>query len=259
MPPAAVTAAAAVIGVVLVLLAAGFLDAASVGWAKGLPPWLRGLARTLTDIGQSHWSLVPSGVVLILFFLGDWRRVTPTLRLAWLEVAALAVFVFAAVAGSGLFVDLVKLLVGRGRPAGFFENGAFSFSPLTFGYLHASFPSGHSTTLGALCVVFLSMPFGRSWRIGVVTVFALLATTRILVGAHYPSDVATGFLVGASFAYVVALLLAGAGFSLRPNGRSLPRIDLRHLRRAWARPGGGRALWRAAAEALRPGRNPASR
>lgn len=61
-----------------------------------------------------------------------------------------------------------------------------------------SFPSDHATVAGAVTIGL----FFVDRRLGFVTAFAalLMAFARVYVGAHYPSDVAVGLLLGASVA-----------------------------------------------------------
>ena len=102
-----------------------------------------------------------------------------------------------SVALSGLLVNLLKVLFGRARPRLLDQFGAHYFDPLTFGYLNASFPSGHSTTVGAI-VGILMIWFPR-WSLLIVELGLFFAATRIAAQAHYPSDVVAGFLLGRSF------------------------------------------------------------
>jgi hypothetical protein len=55
-------------------------------------------------------------------------------------VFAQAGFAFAAVAISGILVNIVKLFIGRGRPVLFEEGGIFQFQPFTLQYANLSFP-----------------------------------------------------------------------------------------------------------------------
>ncbi|MGA2401614.1 MAG: phosphatase PAP2 family protein, partial [Syntrophobacteraceae bacterium] len=77
-------------------------------------------------------------------------------------LANTAIFLFLAVALSGLANDLLKVLVGRSRPGLLFTGNIYGFKPFAdqFYYDYASFPSGHANTIAALCYG-LSLVTGR--------------------------------------------------------------------------------------------------
>jgi membrane-associated phospholipid phosphatase len=120
-------------------------------------------------------------------------------------LANAAAFLFAAVALSGLVNDLVKVLVGRSRPGLLFSLGVYGFKPFTNQYYYASFPSGHANTIAALCYG-LSVVTGRFKWVWLTMALAVMSS-RVIVGAHFPSDVLFGAYLG-----VVVTELIAAGF-----------------------------------------------
>jgi undecaprenyl-diphosphatase len=54
-----------------------------------------------------------------------------------------------------------------------------------------------------------------------------LAATRIIIGVHYPSDVAAGLALGAWFAFATSIIFARFGlvFSVGLKGWPLPRLS----------------------------------
>jgi undecaprenyl-diphosphatase len=77
----------------------------------------------------------------------------------------------------------------------------------------------------------------------------LIALSRVVVGAHYPSDIVAGFMVGSAFTWFYALALAGAGigFAVTPSGTIKARAVA--IRGVFGRPRGLsralRGLWSA--------------
>ncbi|MCT4355680.1 phosphatase PAP2 family protein [Streptomyces sp. Je 1-79] len=106
-------------------------------------------------------------------------------RTGWLRGTAL-------VAGAHLASMGVKRVVRRPRP------GAAAYEPLvrTAG-LH-SFPSSHATSAAAAAVAFGALHPGA--RRVAAPAAAAMCVSRLIVGVHYPTDVAAGALLGAATA-----------------------------------------------------------
>ena len=181
--------AAAVVGALAagVLLGAGFVHA-ELALLRALhangPGAATTLALDLTDLGGTQGALAVTVVVaLVLLALRQWH-------------ATLAVVV--SVAATQLVVDLVKTLVARGRP------------PADAAYVEAAghaFPSAHAATsmalYGLLALVAITHLGGRArlWACAAAVVpVAGVGATRVYLGAHYPTDVLAGWLVGAVIA-----------------------------------------------------------
>ena len=120
----------------------------------------------------------------------------------------LAVFMVAATALTGLFVSVVKLAVGRPRPA---------TADQLISVTGASFPSGHAAQSVAcyLAIAVIVVWTTSSRRIGVlaVVVAGLLAVTiggsRVYLGVHWTSDVVAGWALALSC--VIGLVAAWVG------------------------------------------------
>lgn len=202
----------AAITVVLVVLAMVFRDSALTIAARHQPHWLTVLAENTTDIGKSWWSLTLTGLVFIGAMVAL-KLVTDAAARVRLHYAATAsAYFFLSVALSGILGNIAKRIIGRARPPLFDAEGAFHFKAFS-GHLYESFPSGHSTTDGAMAMA-LAVLFPR-YRVAFFLVGGFLALTRIMVGAHYLSDVIAGYSFGLWYAYMSALFFAKHGFSLK--------------------------------------------
>ena len=104
----------------------------------------------------------------------------------------------------GLANDLIKVLVGRSRPGLLLAEDIYGFKPFTDRYYYASFPSGHANTIAALCYGLYKVT-GRFRWVWLTIALAVMAS-RVIVGAHFPSDV----LFGAYLGVVVTELIAAA-------------------------------------------------
>jgi membrane-associated phospholipid phosphatase len=202
----------AAITVVLVVLAMVFRDSALTIAARHQPHWLTVLAENTTDIGKSWWSLTLTGLVFIGALVALKLVTDAAARTRLHYVATASAYVFLSVALSGIIGNVIKRIIGRARPPLFDAEGAFHFKAFS-GHLYESFPSGHSTTDGAMAMA-LAVLFPR-YRVAFFLVGGFLALTRIMVGAHYLSDVIAGYSFGLWYAYMSALFFAKHGFSLK--------------------------------------------
>ncbi|MDR3423774.1 MAG: phosphatase PAP2 family protein [Alphaproteobacteria bacterium] len=152
--------------------------------------------RAITDLGKSIWYLVPCGLAtLFCAFLSRGKDVRPVYRRLFSYIGARALFLFATIALSGIVCDILKPIMGRARPHLWLQNGIYGFDPFNrLGFLWNSMPSGHTTTACALAFsLSLLYPRGRFLWFA----FALaLAASRVMVDAHYLSDVCAGGLLG---------------------------------------------------------------
>jgi undecaprenyl-diphosphatase len=208
------------------------LDARMIIAVGGVPEGVSHLFNELTDYGTSDWFLVPIGLVLLTIA----ALASPALpRLSQLVVVAFTVrlgFVFAAIALPGLFVTIVKRLIGRARPFIGGDADPFLYLPFVWKPEYASLPSGHATNVfAALIAVGLVWPRLRA----IMLVYALIiAASRVIVLAHHPSDVIAGAVVGVVGALMVRDWFAARrlGFAIAPDGgvRTLQGPSLRRLK-----------------------------
>jgi undecaprenyl-diphosphatase len=208
------------------------LDARLIIAVGGLPEWVKQLFNVLTDYGTSDWFLVPIGLVLLVIAGLDWSPLSHASRLVLVAFTVRLGFVFAAIALPGLFVTIVKRLIGRARPFIGGEADPFLYMPFAWRPEYASLPSGHATNVFAALVA-----IGLVWpRLRVVMlVYALIiAVSRLIVLAHHPSDIIAGALAGAFGALLVRDWFAarGLGFAIDARGqvRALPGPSLRRLK-----------------------------
>jgi len=225
--PAAAAAAALFVVTVLYL----FVDRPLSVWLRDAPAWLTDLSQTVTAAGDSRYTLVPLALAAagLLAARHGLRAGRAAALCGWL--AGAAGFLFAAVAGSGILVNVVKVLVGRARPRLLDEAGVYGFDPFSVGYAWASFPSGHANTLVALA---LALAF-LAPRLGPVllSAAAVLALSRVAINAHFLGDVVAGAALAAATTVwlrarladrgIVFVRRAGGRIGLAPPGRRLVR------------------------------------
>ena len=200
-------------GLLLLLVRAGWgpLRDLDEGVAVGLNAAIAGnevlvaILNFITDLG-ARWVLTAVTAVAVVALLI--RR-----------QGRLAIYLIVTGLGSVVIGPSLKLLVGRLRPVVDVSLTEFSGN---------SFPSGHAlgatVTYGSLLLVFLPAVAPR-WRKTAIALVALLVAaiglTRILLGAHFVSDVVAGWLLGVAW-----LVVTGYAFRLWRRERGRPVGDL---------------------------------
>ncbi|NTU44590.1 MAG: phosphatase PAP2 family protein [Chlorobiaceae bacterium] len=136
----------------------------------------------ITLFGESQWYLVPGFLLFIAL-----RKKNPF-------VARQGLFLFTAVAVSGIAADIIKFIAGRARPKLWFSDKLYLFDFFHTEAEWTSFPSGHSATAFSAAIV-LSMYYPR-WRVLFFSAAILIACSRIVLTKHYISDVIAGSFLG---------------------------------------------------------------
>ncbi len=122
-----------------------------------------------------------------------------------------ALYVGAVMSVTALATTGVKLLLGRGRP---------EWQDTVDFLTTKSFPSGHASSITALCGVLAVLAYmfvrrssmRRAVMVSLVAVWAIVCLDRVMLGRHYPTDIIGGTLLG------LAVVLLGLAF-LDPEPR----------------------------------------
>ncbi len=198
----------------LVLLDPPFLQAFDAVGGQQLSTWAAEDSRAalaVTALGSARVSVAVCAVVVLCLLVT--RR------------ARLAVWIILVVAVSPLLNSFVKLLVDRERPPG--------TDPLAQAG-GSSFPSGHAQAATVLWVAVLLVvgflviggPRGRAVLVGLATVvIGAVGLSRIALSAHWPSDVAGGWLLGSAWVLACTAGLVRLGSWHGPASDDLPGTE----------------------------------
>jgi membrane-associated phospholipid phosphatase len=168
------------------------IDTALLQWIRQKIPLELTRFFTIVSATGATTFLTPATIFLTLMFLRLRRR-----REAFLVAASMTC--------AAIFTYTVKALVDRPRPDLW---GATWYSS-------SSFPSGHTlcttalATALVLCAARLA-PTRRYWAAGLAALWtALMALSRLVLGAHWPSDVLAAMVFGLLIPMTVFTLHAG--------------------------------------------------
>lgn len=194
---------------------------------KGLWP-----LRIVTDFGKDEYVLTALVLLMVvLALLAPLKRGMS--RAALLSFGTRIQYIFLSVALSVFVGEIIKGIVGRGRP---FVGGAanpFNYSHFAWSEAYASFPSGHATTSFALAFAVAAV-WPRLRTVMIVYAVAICASRLVLL-AHHASDVVGGGLVGWIGAMTVRYWFAARhlAFTIHRDGTidPLPGPSAGHLKR----------------------------
>lgn len=176
-------------------------------------------------MGKSDWVLYPAGLWILAVIFGGWQRLPFRRKMAVSYLTIYGSYLFFVVAASGLLAIVLKWNIGRARPTLFDEAGPLYFDFFAWEAKLSSFPSGHATTAGTLIVALALIAPKMRWLFVVVGLW--IAASRVIVGAHYPSDVVAGLVLGGTFSYCSARWMARRriGFVFDDNGGVQPIMN----------------------------------
>jgi membrane-associated phospholipid phosphatase len=177
--------------------------------------------RVFTDLGKAAlvlWTL--AAMMLAVVIISPRLRGGPRSRL--LIFGTHLEFLFLAVLVPVLAGEVIKWIVGRGRPFVGGEANAFNFAHFAGTEAYASFPSAHAITSFALA--FAVSAVWPQARFPMILYAVLIAGSRLVLLAHHPSDVVAGALVGVVGAMGVRYWFAARrlGFTVARDGAIAP-------------------------------------
>ena len=149
------------------------------------PAWLRETARDVTSLG----SLTVLALLIVIV----------STYLLLVKKPAAAVLLIMAMGGGATINSLLKLAFARPRP---------DLVIPSVKVFSDSFPSGHAA-LSTMVYLTLAVLLGRTsgsrtlsvfFLILAVVISAIVGTSRVYLGVHYPTDVLAGWCIGSAYA-----------------------------------------------------------
>lgn len=155
------------------------------------PSWLLTPMLVITNVGQ------PVVMALAAIVIGAW---------AWQHSQARIMYSMGAALLAMGINGILKHYVHRTRPDTLYVSQMY--------FKTSSFPSGHAFSAMVVCallaylgVKYLPGPWGWTSAIGLIVFALLVGISRVVVGAHYPTDVLAGWLLGALSAVLIIVFI----------------------------------------------------
>ncbi len=193
-------------------------DVTEIGWMPKRGSAVLWPVRILTDFGKDEYVLWTLAAIFVVGALAC-PLVRPGARPALARFVIRGEYFFLAVALPVFIAELIKWIVGRGRPFVGGKADAFNFVPFTGTEAYFSFPSAHAVTAFALAFAVTAV-WPRVWAAAFLYAL-LIALSRLLLLAHHPSDVVGGALIGIVGAMAVRYWFAArrVGFDIEGDGK----------------------------------------
>ena len=173
----------------------------------------KSLFGTLTHFGDSLYFFIPTILTWALVkIIKSKNQIINT-------ISEISLFIFLNILLSGIVTQILKHAIGRPRPVLFNGFEQKSLSIISFDSKWHSFPSGHTATIFAFifCMVLL---FPKIKNI-LITVAIIIASTRVIVGAHFISDIFGGALVAYLSSIFISKNLASKKILFTAEGEKL--------------------------------------
>ena len=171
-----------------------FIDKPVAFFCRTLDQRIVDIFQWITVLGHSTGYLISFFLLFLFFKFYNHRR----------HYANRSLFLFVAVALSGIVANIVKIIVARYRPMMLFEANLYGFDFFRIGHEYNSFPSGHVTTVFSIAAA-LSLFFPKYWA--PFFVYALVVSaSRVIIDTHFVGDVIAGAYIGVTTVLFLAWL-----------------------------------------------------
>jgi membrane-associated phospholipid phosphatase len=205
-----------------------FADPIAIFLRPYWPAWVPRVAHFLNCFGDGRFILLPVGILFLISLCLQRLRLGAIANGTLAALTLRLMLLFSAIAVPGIVSSIAKGLIGRLRPRLFHKFGDLAFDPFSWNYDALSFPSGHTTL--AFATAFILSTLTPRFRVAFYGVACAVGAARVLLGAHYPSDVIAGAIFGTLFACLTVRAFALRGLSvyvtldrtIRP--KTMPRL-----------------------------------
>ena len=155
--------------------------------------YLKEFFQSITVLGDSLWYFLISIACIAIHYFFKKSNILNKLSYQFEKIHYYNLLLFSSVLNSGVLAQLIKHMLGRPRPNVVDVNNDVYFNFFTFDSSFHSFPSGHASTIFAVALVFSLI--APKLKIFFFILAIVIAFSRIVVGAHFITDVVAGIFV----------------------------------------------------------------
>ena len=157
----------------------------------------------ITELGSSFWYLLVSLIFFVFTFFFK-KKINNKYQDFCNRLKTKSLFFLLAILVAGVLTQIIKHVVGRPRPNYSVVENNFDFYFFSLNSSFHSFPSGHTSTIFVVALCFsLFLP-----KIKYFFIFfaSIIAFSRVVVGAHFLTDIIGGIVV-AYIGFKITILL----------------------------------------------------
>ena len=155
--------------------------------------YLKQFFEQITILGDSKWYFLLSLFTILICYALNYffppKKKNSSLKV-FLEIS---IFLFSSLFITGLITQTLKHLVGRPRPSYVSLDNNIGFEFINLNSEFHSFPSGHTSTIFVVALVFVY--FIPKLKYLFFSLAGLIAFSRIVIGAHFFTDILGGIVV----------------------------------------------------------------
>jgi len=184
------------------------LDLWFYGYFINLSEWVNGaflkqFFSEITKLGNSSWYFSITIIGFFIFYINNKFQIIKTKSTNNLSSFFISSFFYILIVG--MITQIIKHIIGRPRPNHTDFEDVFDFKFFTLESSFHSFPSGHSSTIFIVCFILVSaLPKLKYFFYFLASVVAF---SRVIVGAHYFTDIVAGAILALVFFKVLNKLI----------------------------------------------------
>ncbi len=158
-------------------------------WVNGI--FLKEFFSEITKLGSSSWYFSITIIGFFIFYINNKLQIIKIKSAKNLSNFFISSFVYILIVG--IITQIIKHVVGRPRPNHTDFEDVFSFKYFTMESNFHSFPSGHSSTIFIVCFILVSV--APKLRYFFYFLASVVAFSRVIVGAHFFTDIVAGAIL----------------------------------------------------------------